>query len=35
MPWAYKILLMQFGITMGCALVFYIIWRIAHRGQKW
>ena len=35
MPWAYKILLIQFGATMGGALVFYIIWRLAHRGKKW
>jgi hypothetical protein len=35
MPWAYKALLLHFGITMGMALILYIIWRLAHRGQKW
>jgi hypothetical protein len=35
MSWPYKILAMQLGITMGSALVFYIIWRLAHRGKKW
>ena len=35
MSWAYKILLLQLGITMGLALVLYIIWRLTHPGQKW
>jgi hypothetical protein len=35
MNWVYEILLLQFVITMGAALVFYIIWRLAHRGKKW
>ena len=35
MSWPYKILFGQFVITMGGALVFYIIWRLAHRGKKW
>jgi hypothetical protein len=35
MAWPWKILLIQFGLTMGIALVLYIAWRLAHRGQKW
>jgi hypothetical protein len=35
MAWPYKILLFQFGVSMGATLLFYIIWRLAHRGQKW
>jgi hypothetical protein len=35
MDWPWRILLFQFVVTMGATLVFYIIWRLAHRGQKW
>ena len=35
MLWPLKIFLIQFGITMGLALVFYIIWRLVHPGKKW
>ncbi len=35
MAWPWKILLIQFVITMGMAVVFYIIWRLAHPGKKW
>jgi hypothetical protein len=35
MEWPWKIMLFQMGVTMGFALVLYIIWRLAHRGQKW
>ena len=35
MAWPWKILLFQFCVTMGFALVFYIIWRLAHPGKKW
>jgi hypothetical protein len=35
MAWPWKILLFQFCVTMGLAVVFYVIWRLTHRGQKW
>ena len=35
MLWPWKILIFQFCVTMGLALLFYIIWRLTHRGQKW
>jgi hypothetical protein len=35
MEWLWKILAFQICITLGFALVLYIIWRLAHRGQKW
>jgi hypothetical protein len=35
MAWPWRILLFQFCVTMGLTLFFYIIWRLAHRGQKW
>jgi hypothetical protein len=35
MAWPWKILVFQICITMGLALAIYIIWRLAHRGQKW
>jgi hypothetical protein len=35
MAWPWRILLIQFCVTMGATIVFYIIWRLAHRGQKW
>jgi len=35
MAWPYKILLFQFCVTMGLAAVFYLIWRLTHRGLKW
>lgn len=35
MAWPWKILLFHLGVTMGSALVFYIIWRLTHRGKTW
>lgn len=35
MAWPYEILLIQLLVTLGGALVFYIIWRLAHPGRKW
>jgi len=35
MAWPWKILLFQFSVTMGMAVILYIIWRLAHRGHKW
>jgi hypothetical protein len=35
MAWPWKILMFQIGVSMGLAIVFYIIWRINHRGRKW
>ena len=35
MAWPWAILLFQFGVTMGMAVVFYVIWRLTHPGQKW
>jgi len=35
MSWALEVLLIHLGLTIGGALFLYIIWRLAHRGQKW
>lgn len=35
MAWPYKIMMFQIAVTMGGALFFYILWRLAHRGRKW
>ncbi len=35
MAWPWEILIFQFCVTMGLALIFYGIWRWMHRGQKW
>jgi hypothetical protein len=35
MAWPWKILAFQICVTMGLAIVIYIFWRLAHRGQKW
>lgn len=35
MAWPWKILLIQVGVTIGGALIFYLIWRLAHPGKKW
>ena len=33
--WAFNIFLVEFGLTIGCCLVIYLLWRMAHPGQKW
>ncbi len=35
MAWPWKILIFQICVTMGLALILYIIWRLTHPGQKW
>ncbi len=35
MVWPLKVFLIQLVLTMGMALIIYIIWRITHPGQKW
>ena len=35
MAWPWKILLFQFCVTLVMAVIFYIIWQLAHRGKTW
>ena len=35
MEWPWAIFLFQFGVTMGLAVILYVVWRLTHRGQKW